>query len=487
MKKKLTIIFLLLSIIPHLSYASEESMQDLRNALTQTKYLSADSDSEQQELYILSIRILLDPAYLNVSATDRKAIDALDTQFKQLHTKIGKTFVPIFSPENMQTIKQLIAEALKTINSTKINKTGGVLYKNRIQTLIKTLMSIASSQNATENQIKYQWIKPFYLDNQFLTTDLKKKLFDVFNNDNYQKWFAASKRMLLKTNDILSDLVTIQPAAPAPTPSSEQSSEKPVPAEQITETLTLSADAKKRLQTAEQRKLPPIPKTAPAVEKPVEKAAQPVTEKPIEKAVTESIETPKTEEPVETPKEETPPAEAPKAEPTPSTTSESPAPVAPDATASADTKKIGTQLLQQALVAPVATIQTIVAKVPAAEKYAVLQVTDDAGYTAIHAAASLARADVLAVLLKDITPQQKYEILMMREKDGQTPLHLASSAKSAPTKGFKPLVAVEELLKGLSAEQKKEISTIKDNEGSTAMDIAQGINKSVAELLKRAM
>lgn len=451
MKKAIALTLLLSYITTWHANAAEQAMKDLRTIIAQTTALS-DNPEQQDQLYFNTIRIALDPAYLDLPVAERKNIDKINEQFKKLYAELGNTFIPILPQENIEKLKFIVAQAIKTINSAQIKKIGGEVFKKRVQFIISSLMTIKPNQTAQENEIKFQWIKPLYIDNQFLTADLKKKMFEIFNNENYSRWLAGTKKMALKvapTNGILID----EPTNPEPTePTSPQQPEQsiqPITTETSTETLTLSDSAQQRLN---QRKLPAIPNTPPA-SLPAKTPQNIPVAQPSTQPAAPSI---------------TPPATKVENIPT-------------------DVRKVGLTLIQQALVAPAATIQTIVAKVPADQKFALMQVADDAQYTPTHAAASLARADVLPILLKDLTPQQKFEIITMREQDGQTPLHLAASAKAAPAKGFKPAVAVEELLKGLTQQQKKDVIAIRDNDGATAIDIAQGINKSVADMLKKMM
>lgn len=482
--KKLHIVFFLLFffITQKPIYGMEQAKKDLQAIVAQTLQLPNDPSYYQQR-YLNCIRILLDPAYMDLPTTDRKQIDTIEDQFKNLHVLIGKTFIPVFPEENIEQLKQVIAEAINTIHSTKINKTGGVVFKKHVQTVIKTLMTINAPQTATENQIKLQWIKPFYINNQFLTADLKKKLFDIFNNANYQKWLTTTKKMVLQTTSTpdasivkLPQVKFDKPILPQP---SEQPAKQSITTEKTSETLTLSGEAQQRLNAAQQRKLPQTPKTQPVTPQSPqiapETTPQPTPATPETSSATPTT-TPSQTPPVTT---QTPAIEPSKAQQTSSTVA--------NQASSANLSSIAKELISQALVAPLATIQATIAKIKPNEKFSVVKTVDEAQYTPVHAAASLARADVLPALLKDLTPEQKFEIVMMREKDGQTPLHLAASAKSAPTKGFKPAVAVEELLKGLTPQQKNDLIGIKDNDGSTAADIAQGINKSVVDILKKNM
>ena len=263
--KKTIILVLLLSYITtwRAAYAAEQAMQDLRAIITQTTALSDDFE-QQEQLYLNSIRIALDPAYLDLPVAERKNIDKINEQFKKLHAEIGNTFIPILPQENIEKLKFIIAEAIKAINSTKIKKIGGEIFKKRVQFIISSLMNIKPNQTAKENEIRFQWIKPLYLDNQFLTPDLKKKMFEMFNNENYSRWLSGTKKMTLKiapANGILIE----EPVTPEPTeptlPQQPEQSIQPITSETTTETLTLSDSAQQRLN---QRKLPAIPNTPPA-------------------------------------------------------------------------------------------------------------------------------------------------------------------------------------------------------------------------------
>src|SRR5438105_14558822 len=124
-------------------------MQDLRTNITQTTALSDDFE-QQEQLYLNSIRIALDPAYLDLPVAERKNIDKINEQFKKLHAEIGNTFIPILPQENIEKLKFIIAEAIKAINSTKIKKIGGEIFKKRVQFIISSLMNIKPNQTAKE-------------------------------------------------------------------------------------------------------------------------------------------------------------------------------------------------------------------------------------------------------------------------------------------------------------------------------------------------
>lgn len=219
MKKFFTIIFLLFCFnTSHMIYAAEQAIQDLRAIVTQTTEISNDP-SNQEQLYLNYIRILLDPAYLDLPVADRKTIDTMEDQFKQLHVKIAENFIPILPHENIETLKQLVSQAIKTIHSTKVGKIGEETFKTHVQVIIASLMSISPKQKSVEDQIKFQWIKPLYIDNQFLTTEWKKKLFDIFYNENYQKWHNRTKKLTLKT----APAQGVSAAESASTESTEQS------------------------------------------------------------------------------------------------------------------------------------------------------------------------------------------------------------------------------------------------------------------------
>lgn len=198
MKKCFIIAFLLFYLnTSHTVRASEQALQDLRNIITRATEIENDP-AKQEQLYLDDIRILLDPVYLDLPIAERNTIDKINDRFAQLHIKIGNTFIPILSQENIEQLKQMVAEAVKTIHSPKIKKIGGEIFKKRVQFMIASLMSISANQSTTENEIKFQWIKPLYMDNQFLTPDLKKKMFKMFNNEDYQKWLASTKKLTLK-------------------------------------------------------------------------------------------------------------------------------------------------------------------------------------------------------------------------------------------------------------------------------------------------
>lgn len=412
----------------HIAERKRQAADLLRTAIAQTAELS-QNEATRSIVYIDYIRILLDPAYLELAVSDRKIVDKMNDQFKNLHTVIGKTFMPVLPEEGFSMLKFLVARALETIHSTAIKQTGGIAFKNHVELVIKSLMTIQQSQSLVENQIKFQWIKPLYLDNDMLTADLKKKLFDLFGNNNYQRWYVGAKNYTLKTATPINT-----PAAQAPvieTPSSLPETSKP---EHKPIVISLQPPRLTVTETSED-----IIKTRPL--------PQP-TQRPVERTTSTST-----------------------------VTTQAP---------STNLMNLGQNIISQSLVAPLANIQKNLAQVQPDQKFDLLKITDDSLYTAVHAAASLGRANVLELLLKNLMPNQRFEIIKMREKDGQTALHLAASAKSAPDKGFKPAVAVEELLKGLTPAQQDELIKMKDNAGETALDIARGYNKAVAGVLSRA-
>lgn len=427
----------------------------------------AENPANYEKVYVEYIRILLDPAYLNLSATDRKLIDNVNNHFKKLHTTIAKTFMPILPQENIDLLKILIAQALETIYSPATRKVGGIAFKNHVEMIIKSLMTIGQNQNSIENQIKFQWIKPLYLDNKHLSADMKKKLFSLFDNTNYQRWYISIKNAVLKiapshespSNDLTS------PTIPSiiPEPAAENISLRYAP-------LIVTTEEEESVETL------PMPKPKPQI-----KTETSIPKYPSVKPTT-AAQTPSTETASSTPikKYSTPPI--------PEESSFSPTISTPQIiqkSNSAHLNAIAQNLITQSLVAPLSTIQSIVAKVQPSEKFSLLKITDSSNYTALHAAASLARADIVAFLLQNLTPNERFEIIKMREHDGQTALHLAASAKSAPNKGFKPAVVVEELLANLTSEQKNELINMRDKSDSTALDIAQGFNKTVTDILKR--
>lgn len=425
----------------------QESL-DLISIITQTEQQLADKMADKGTVYCNCIRILLDPAYMELSAADRKRVATINEQFKKLHSSIGKTFVPVLSQEEFETLKLLTAKALETIASPTIGKTGGVMFKNNVEFVLKTIMPINKNQTLIENQIKFQWIKPLYLDNQFLTPATKKKLFDLFNNENFQRWQASTRTMTLKLSPS-PKLASPAPTSIEPSPITTQKSEQPAP------TSVITSPTKTPTVTTSLQSVVTQEGTAPTPFEIIE--PQPAA-----------------------PQQPTPsPQQAPEPQPAPQ-------PVEPPS-ANADIQQIGTTLISQALVAPLATIKNTLSTVAPQQQSKALMVTDAAGYTAIHQAASLARADVLETLLKNLTPDEKFAIMSMREKDGQTPLHLVSAAKSAPTKGFNPVNAAKELLKGLTLQQQVKLITEKDNSGTTPIDLAQGANKALAINLKEIL
>jgi len=416
----------------------------LASLVSQIEQEQKDKNTDKTLLYSHYIWVLLNPAYLDLSTADRKHIDAFHEQFKKLHASIGKTFIPLFSPEEINGLQLLTAKSLETISSPLSGKTGGVKFKNHIESVLKTIMSINRNQTLTENQIKYQWIKPLYTDNHFLTPATKARLFNLFNNENFQRWQASTRNMTLK--------ITSSPYLAQPTPATiEPSVIPPTPQpiiEEITENLPQPTPA--ILQKRPLRN-PVIRKTSPMEQVRVSEGSTPITFEIIQ-----------------------------------------PQPIiaAPAVNVSTKIQEIGKALISQALIAPAATITKTFNTVTPEEQLDLLNTIDEMGYTAVHSDASLARSDILAIFFKNLAPQQKFIIITQREKDGQTPLHLIAGAKSAPTKGFNPVNAAKELLKDLSLQQQVQLINMQDNNGSTAIDIAQGVNKALAinlrQILQRA-
>jgi len=455
----------------------QQEAQDLRAIVLHIEQQSSTDTVDKETLYLDCLRALLDPAYIDLSVKERKSIDAINEQFKKLHASIGRTFMPILSQEGIDALKLLIAKSLETIYSPMVGKPGGVSLKNHIEFVLKTIMSINPNQTITENQIKFQWIKPLYIDNQFLTTNSKKKLLDIFNNQNFQRWQASVRNFSFKVSSpntistptsipmdypvVIPPVLKIEPVSekvvrPLPSPRTIQQKmpiADPV-VEEIVETIPLPKSMQQKMQAKKDAELAAAQKIAD--EAAIAEATRKAAIKPKKPVVDEALMVEKTPDR---------------------------APAAPNT----NLKQIGTNLIAQALVAPIDVIKNILANVEAGQKFNLLKTTDDTQYTAVHAAASLARADIIQVLLKDLTPSERYAVITMREKDGQTALHLAAAAKSAPTKGFKPLNAVNELLSGLTLQQKIAFITMQDNDGATALDMAQGSNKSIVISLKEIL
>jgi len=435
--------------------------------------ISAPGTVSTETLYLNYIRALLDPAYLDLSAKDRKSIDTFNEQFKKLHAAIGNKFIPILSPDGIDTLKLLVAKSLETISSPLAGKTGGVAFKNHIEFVLKTIMTIGANQTLTENNIKFQWIKPLYTDNQLLSNAMKKKLLDIFNNQHFQRWQASTRNLSLKL------LNTTASAGQAPivtqVPTVTQApiiTEAPLIRIQGPKTQEISEEISETLpmpQRRQQRKAEPQQK--PAAKMPTVQKIMPT--KPI--SVTKEIAPTPFEIITPQPTTLTPPR------------AQLPAQQAAQQVHSENIQRLGATLINQALVAPLSTIKNTLANIAPQQKFNAIKTTDNSLYTPVHAAASLGRSDVLAALLADLTPDERYAIVTMREKDGQTALHLAAAAKSAPTKGFKPANAVKELLHNLNQRQQVDFITMQDNDGITAQDIAQGINKAVAINLKEIL
>jgi hypothetical protein len=446
----------------------------LRTIITNTEQqMLAIDDVSKEMLYLNYVRALLDPAYLDLSTQERKSIDTFNNQFKKLHTTIGNKFVPILSQEGIDALKLLVAKSLETISSPLSGKTGGVSFKNHVESVLKTMLSIGANQTLIENQIKFQWIKPLYTDNQFLTSAMKKKLFDIFNNQHFQRWQAATRNVLFKVLDSDVFVKPIPIAVQMPTAEKAPIIAKPTPIPQYsTEEIVENLPMPKRMR---QKNVEPEKPTSFVTQKDIINIKKVPTVKKIAPKELVILK----EEIAPTPFQIIP------AQPMV-------APVQPikisvpsrPQTQSANIQQIGQVLITQALVAPITTVEKNLAIVSPAQKFDVMRTTDNFLYTPIHSAASLARADVLEILLKDLTSDERYAIVTMRDKDGQTALHLAAAAKSAPTKGFKPVNAIKELLRNLTQKQQINFITMEDNDGTTAIDIAQGINKAVAINLK---
>lgn len=424
----------------------QKDAQLLQSIVLEVQQQSPTDDAGRGLLYLDCVRVLLDPAYMDVSPTDRKAIDKINDQFKNLHAIIGRTFMPIMSQESIDTLKLLVAKALETISSSAaIGKAGGVAFKNHVEFVLKTLMTIIPKQTLIENQIKFQWIKPLYLDNQFLTGDLKKKCLDKFNSSDFQRWQAGIRNFTLKISSPIEPIVPVSipmvsPVVPVQMPVVENPSEKNQVPEEIVETLTLP-DIRKR-------PLPKIPQPQPV-------ATSTITKQVPEKAATVQ-----------------------RSIPAPATS----------VTASTDLSQVSKKLIAQSLVAPVSTIKNILVTVEPNQKFDLVGMQDDTLYTAVHQAASLGRADVLKMLLEGLNRDQRFAIVKLRERDGQTALYLAAAAKSAPTKGFKPMEAIKELLDGLTLDQQIELINTPDNDGITPLDIAQSSNnKAIVALFKEIL
>lgn len=453
------------SVLAFTQSITAQPAQALRDISIRTFELSKNP-THHERVYVDYVRILLDPAYLNLAPADRKLIDNISNQFKKLHATLVKTFMPILSQEDIDVLKTLVAQALETIHSSTIRKVGGIAFKNHVEMVIRSLMTIGQNQNSVENQIKFQWIKPLYLDNGHLSADMKKKLFSLFDNNNYQRWYVSTKNAVLK----------VAPSSETPVIDSVPSTMPTITPEPTAENIPLRY-APLIVVTEEEETVEtlPMPKRAPQT-----KTEKPKPIHPYAKPTTPTPSTPTRKAPSTPISKPSAPSIPPK--------KTSPIVAAPQTAQKSDSthlNSIAQSLIQQSLVAPLSTIQSIVAKVTPQEKFSLLKITDNSLYTALHAAASLARADIVAFLLQNLTPNERFEIITMREQDGQTALHLAASAKSAPNKGFKPAVVVEELLVGLTPAQKNELINMRDMSGSTALDISQGFNKTVTDILKR--
>ena len=176
----------------------KQEAQWLKNLVLKVQQQSPTDNVGRGALYLDCVRVLLDPAYMELPLADRKAIDTINDRFKSLHSIIGRTFMPIFSQEYVDELKLLIAKGFGVIYSPEVGKSGGISLKNHIEFVIKTLMTISPNQTPTENQIKFQWIKPLYLDNQLLTADAKKTMLSLFYSFDFQRWQAAVRTFTLK-------------------------------------------------------------------------------------------------------------------------------------------------------------------------------------------------------------------------------------------------------------------------------------------------
>lgn len=208
-----------------LAQRKQQEAQSLRSIILHIEQIPTNT-ADKDALYLDYIRTLLDPAYMDLSPKERKSVDSINEQFKKLHETIGRTFMPVLSQEGIDTIKLLVAKALETISSPAAGKSGGAAFKNHIEFVLKTIMTINPNQTTTENQIKFQWIKPLYFDNQFLTADLKRRLLAIFNNGNFQRWQASIRNFTFK--------VATPIAAPTATPI-------PVEAPVIAQTMPISS------------------------------------------------------------------------------------------------------------------------------------------------------------------------------------------------------------------------------------------------------
>ncbi len=473
-----------------LAQRRQQEADTLRSIIMNIEQQLSSADTANKEiLYLNYIRALLDPAYLDLSAKERKSIDTFNDQFKKLHAIIGNKFVPILSQDGINTLKLLVAKSLETIASPLTGKTGGVSFKNHVESVLKTLMTINPNQTLTENQIRFQWIKPLYTDNHLLTNTAKKKLLDIFNNQHFQRWQASIRTLSFKVLNSAEPVAQTKMPITMPTPTPAVTTSAPAPvelerplirvpgpqAQEVSEEIFETLPMPKRTQPKKvEPQKPVLAKKAPRIQKVT--PAQPV--------IFKEGETPTAFEIIPGR-----PTSAPLLQPARVTQYQQPTRLSQPQpqqvrTQSVNVEQVGRTLINQALVAPLATIEKTVVAIDPAQKFDVIKTTDDTLWTAVHSAASLGRADVLELLLKGLTPDERYAVVTMRDKDGQTALHLAAAAKSAPTKGFKPVNAVQELLRNLSQRQQIDFVTMKDNDGITAQDIAQGINKAIAINLK---
>ena len=181
-----------------LEQRKQQEAQYLRASVVHIEQQKPTDAAGKEALYLDYIRALLDPAYQELSPKERKSIDTINDHFRRLHGIIGKHFVPVLSQSGIDALKLLVAKALETISSPALGRSGGAAFKNHIELVLKTIMTVHPNQTSTENQIKFQWIKPLYFDNQFLTADMKKKLLNIFNSDNFQRWQASIRNLTFK-------------------------------------------------------------------------------------------------------------------------------------------------------------------------------------------------------------------------------------------------------------------------------------------------
>ena len=453
----------------------QQEASELRNLAAQAVNMPLYDLATREGLYLDCIRILLDPAYLDLSVADRKTIDKINENFKHIHTVIGKLFMPVLPQEGIDTLRFLVAKAMETIHSDAVKRPGGVAFKNHVEHVIKSLMTIHPNQPPTENKIKFQWIKPLYLDNPLLSAHAKKSLFALFNNGNYQRWLAGTRDFRLQlaspatinampdtTPEIVAmPVIEVEPVQPIEPEMVATKKSAPVYGTQFEVPATktsapVESEESNRGPITQVRKLPPIPTEI----QPAPMSASPYSAE-ASSFVKTSADVTKGKQPEETRTTSTPPT-------MPAT----------------DMASMSLDLIKQALVGTAQTVQNILDKVQLSDKFALLMMTDSEGWTAVQAAASLGRGNIIETLLRGLMPAQRLAIVTVTDRDGQTALHLAAAAKNAPSKGFNPSKAVEELLKNLTIQQKKDFINMRDNSGATARDMAQGNNnKTVAAVL----